>query len=227
MFDSLPVHFMDESKITSRTDRYKIAIKETILSVLSAVRVRELRAEYASGKESIADISQRTGVPPVLLWSLLTPLYEKTHIKHKLLRLETQIHAMWAKGVSPAIIAKTLRILESEVANYTTEQFSEKMFRLRPWYVDRPFVLDATESRWNALMGDKLPPASRLGWKPGELLAIDPDKLGRCPICGMMVHMPCYACALKEFLKHNTLPEAEEARDIEDADEVLPDLMFR
>jgi len=55
---------MDESKSSSRTDRYKAAIKETILSLLSATRVRELRAEYASGKESIADLSQRTGVPP-------------------------------------------------------------------------------------------------------------------------------------------------------------------
>ena len=218
---------MDEVKITSRTDRYKAAIKETILSVLSAARVRELRAEYAEGKESIADLSQRTGVPPVLLWSLLTPLFEKTHLKHKLLRLETQIHAMWAKGIPLAAMAKTLKILESDVLNYTTEQFSEQMFRLRPWYADRPLVVDATESRWNALMGDTLPPASRLGWKQGELLGIDADKLGRCPICGQMVHMPCYACALKEFLKHNTLSQAEDAKDIEDADEVLPDLMFR
>jgi len=134
---------------------------------------------------------------------------------------------MWAKGIPLTEIAKTLKILESEAANYTTEQFSEKMYRLRPWYADRAFVVDAAESRWNDLMGDKLPPASRLGWKPGELLSIDPDKLGRCPICGRMVHMPCYACALKEFLKHNTIPPAEGARDIEDADEVLSDLMFQ
>ena len=120
-----------------------------------------------------------------------------------------------------------LKILESEAANYTTEQFSEKMYQLRPWYADRAFVVDAAKSRWNDLMGDKLPPASRLGWKPGELLGIDAEKVGRCPICGRMVHMPCYACALKEFLKHNTIPPAEEARDIEDADEVLPDLMFQ
>jgi hypothetical protein len=218
---------MDEANITSRTDRYKAAIKETILSLLTIPRVRELRAEYAGGKESIADLSQRTDVPPVLLWSLLTPLYEKTHIKHKQLRLETQIRALWTKGIAPAEIARRLKILESAVANDTTEQFSEKMFRLRPWYADRPFVVDAMESRWNELMGDKLPPASRLGWKPGELLPIEESKIGRCPICGEMVHMPCYACTLKEFLKHHTLPQAEETKDIEDGDETLPDLMFR
>jgi hypothetical protein len=181
-----------------------------------------------AGKESIAEFSQRTSVPPVLLWSLLTPLYEKTHVKHKQLCLETQIRTLWAKGVSTAEIAKTLKILESEVVNYTTEQFSEKMYRLRPWYADRKIVLDPMTRRWNEFMGeDKLPPASRLGWKPGELMPIEEDKLGRCPICGEMVHMPCYACTLKEFLKHHTVPHADEVKDIEEVDDILPDLMFR
>jgi hypothetical protein len=219
---------MDEVKIPSRTDRYKKAIHVTILSQLDVPRVRELRAEYASGRESIAELSQRTDVPPVLVWSLLTPLFEKTHIKHKLLHLETQIRALWTKGVSLAEIAKVLRIQEAEVVNYTTEQFSEKMYRLRPWYADRKIVLDPMERRWNEFMReDKLPPASRLGWKPGELMPIEADKLGRCPICGEMVHMPCYACTLKEFLKHHTVPHADEVKDIEEVDEILPDLMFR
>jgi hypothetical protein len=71
---------MDVKQSTAqRADRYKLAIKTMILSQLPPARIREIRREYLSGRETIAEYSQRTGVPPVLLWSLLTPLFEKTH----------------------------------------------------------------------------------------------------------------------------------------------------
>ena len=76
-------------------------------------------------------------------------------------------------------------------------------------------------------MQGALPPASRIGQNRGELREIPANRLGRCPTCGEMCHMPCYACIVREHVKNNDVPKAEEVPDDEDEDDVLPTLMFR
>jgi hypothetical protein len=220
---------MDAVVPPTRTKRYKAAIQKFVLSKLSPDRVRELRKEYAEKQETIADLSQRTGVPPVLLWAALTPLHEKVQIKHRLLSLETQIYAMLAQNIPRSRIAEELAITENDVANYTVHQFSERMYNLRPWYNQRHVsVTCRTEDpQWEHFTRENLPPASRIGWMAGELSGIKPEKLGRCPTCGKLVHMPCYACALKEHLKTNPVPPAKDIPVEEEEDEPLPALMFR
>ena len=199
-----------------------------VLSRLSVSRVQSLREEYAAGRESIAEFSQRTNIPPVLLWVILNPLHEKTQIKYKLLSRETRIFAMLEKGKSVAEIAKSLAITVKEVADYTSERFAPVMYRLRVWYSDRPVSLaDESGENWLLAMKDVLPPTSRIGHERGELRAIPANKLGRCPNCGKLVHMPCYSCIVLEYVKNNDVPRAEEVVDDEEDDEILPSLMFR
>jgi hypothetical protein len=213
----------------TRTKRYKVAIQKFVLSKLSPDRIRELRKEYADNHVTIAELSQKTGVPPVLLWAALTPLYEKVQIKHRLLNLETKIYEKLTHNIPRSQIATELALTENEVANYTVNQFSEMMFTLRPWYNQRysSAESDDEETEWEHFTDENLPPASRIGWMAGELSAIKPEKLGRCPTCGKLVHMPCYACALKEHLKTNPVPPAKEVAVDDAEEEPLPPLMFR
>jgi len=211
----------------SRVEHYRSEIKSLILSSLSVGRVRELRKEYLEGYSTIAEFSQRTDLPPVLLWAVLTPLYERTHTKYKYLQLEFRIYNLTAKGASLKEIAKTLHITEREVLNYTKDRFSEYMYNLRPWYNARPVSVYEDEDKWAMDAGVVLPPASRIGQRAGELSDIDATKLGRCPTCGQKVHMPCYACAVKEYLKENRVPRAEDVADPVSEQDLLPKLMFR
>jgi len=213
----------------TRTERYKQTIQKMVLSRLSPDRIWELRREYEDKLETIADLSARTGVPPVLLWSALTPLYEKVQIKHKLLQLEIRIYDLLARNFSRSWIADELMMTETDVDNYTVDQFSDTMFRLRSWYCDQHASASSTvgDERWEYFTEANLPPASRIGWKAGDLAAIPEDRLGRCPTCGEKVHLPCYACALKEYLKENKISQAAEVSDADDEEEPLPSLMFR
>ena len=211
----------------SRADRYRSEIQLLILSKLSVARVRELRQEYLAGGITIADLSLRTDVPPVLLWALLTPLYERTHIKYKLLQLESKIYSLRAKGESYGDIAAKLCISDQEVKNYTEDRFSSFMYQLRPWYTACEASVYDDEDRWSQEIGVPLPPASRIGLKAGEIKELPPEKIGRCSICGKKVHMPCYACAVREYLKNNKVPRAESVVDALEEGYMPPPLMFR
>jgi hypothetical protein len=217
-----------EAPSQTRLERYRVAIQSMVLSRLSVSRVQSIRKEYAGGRETIAEFSQRTNIPPVLLWVVLNPLHEKTQIKYKLLSRETRIFTMLEKSKSVAEIVKTLAITEKEVADYTSERFAPVMYRLRVWYSDRPVSLaDESGENWLETMKDILPPTSRIGHERGELRAIPANKLGRCSTCGRLVHIPCYSCIVEEYVKNNDVPRAEEVVDEEEDDEILPSLMFR
>ena len=215
-----------EAAAPTRADRQMATIKSLILSRISVSRAREGRKEYLRGKETIAELSARLDIPPVLLWTVLTPLYDRTQAKYRHLRMETAIYTRWTKGDPIAEIARQLQISEEEVANYTSERFSERAFALRPWYKDRHLLDIEDEEQWVAATGAILPPASRVGQIAGELTGIVEEKLGRCPTCGKKVHMPCYACWLRDYLKNHKVPKAQEVEDDEE-EELLPSLMFR
>jgi len=220
---------MEASATQTRTERYRSVVKEIILTKLGARRVRKLRKIYSEGKKTIADLSRETETHPVLLWSALTPLHEKTQLKRQLLCRETKIYDLLAKGHSFAEIAKAMLMSEKEVRNYTVDQFLEAMFQVRPWYNNQIHAQCDKDDVdvYAQIMGDHRPPTSLLGQQRGDLMTIAPDELGRCPTCGRLGRIPCYECALKEYLKNNEVPAAREVLPEEDTEERLPELMFR
>jgi len=218
-----------ESSTQTRTEKRKEDIKRIVLAKLAPRKVRELRKVYADGKKTIADIAREYDVLPVLLWAALTPLYEKGHIKQQLLQRETRIHELLEQGMSYAKIAKTLLISEKEVRNYSSDKFEEPMFRLRPWYNNRMYSQDNDDDvdRYALITGDTRPPTSYFVNKQGESGGIPPEELGRCPTCGRLGRIPCYECALKEYLKKIKVAPARAVRPEEDTEERLPELLFR
>jgi len=219
---------MDASTQT-RTERRKEAIKQIVLANLTVKQVRAMRKEYTKGAKTIADISREFDVPPVLTWAALTPLYEKSHVKLQLLQRETRIYELLRHGRTQTWIAKTLLVSEKEVRNYTSDQFAEHVFHLRPWYNNRLHSQDNDDDvdKYAQLTGDFRPPTSYLGNKFGELVGIPKEELGRCPTCGRLGRIPCYECALKQYLKDNKVGTAKALRPEEDTDERLPQLLFR
>ena len=212
------------SKPSRRVVRRKNLL-ELILSLLSPSQVRNLRAGYAEGKMTIAELSRQSLCPPVLLYCILTPLWSKTPIKLRLLRVEKQVVLLKNHGLSERKIADRLKLPLSEIREHGSRRFSERVITKRPWYHLRaprpkdPNVLEYEEST--------LPPTTRLDWQNGTLLDI-PDALkGWCPTCGHLVTMPCLACRVRADMATRTIPRAEEYEDTEDEDDREPDLLFR
>ena len=193
-----------------------------ILSLLSPNQIRKLRDRYTEGNITIAELSQMSECPPVLLYSILTPLWSKTAIKLRMLRLEKQVYLLRNKGYSTPQIALQLRVSESIVREHAEEQFSEGIYRYRPWYNDRsPKPRDPNELEYDE---ETLPPTSRLGWIDGMLTDIPAAIKGRCPICGHIVSLPCLACRVRQDIASRVIPKAEgiqETEEDEDREEVL------
>jgi hypothetical protein len=211
----------------TRMARYRTGIKSLVLSRLSAEQMRLFRKRYQEESITIADLAEQMEIPPVVMWSALTPLNEKSVIKHKMLTLESKIYDLLAMAVPEEQIRKELAITEEELKQYTTDRFSEKMYHLRPWYNSRVLLESEDEEKWEEKMEGRLPPTSRIGWTSGELRAIEPERLGRCETCGRMVHLPCYACAVEEYVRKNNVPQAEEIQAEEEVVESSANLLFR
>lgn len=212
-------------KLTSRkTANRKKALLRTILSLLTPAETWKLRARYAEGKETIAELSQISKCPPVLLYSILTPLYVRTVLKTRLIRVEKQVALLEQKGWSVRKIARELKLPEKTVRENSTERFIASVYADRPWYNDRaPKPSDPDELIYDEAT---LPPTARLGWTDGKLTDIPPDLKGRCPTCGCLVFLPCLACRVRRDMRLRTIPKAEECNSGDDEGDVEPDLLF-
>jgi hypothetical protein len=207
----------------AKPDR-KAALKKLILTLLTPREVWRLRDRYNQGEETIMDLSQKSGCPPVLLYSVLTPLRNKTAIKLRMLRLEQRIYFMVRKGLRTSEIAKELNLEERVVREYSEDQYEPAVVLMRAWYNDRhPKPPDPNEVVYDERT---LPPTSRLGWSDGVLTDIPPERKGRCPTCGHMVSLPCLACRVREDMRTHRLPAVEEYDDSADDDIREPELLF-
>jgi hypothetical protein len=202
----------------------KAALKKLILSLLTPREVWRLRECYRKGEDTIMELSRKSGCPPVLLYSVLTPLFSKTAIKLKMLRMEQKVYFLYRKGLRVSEIAKELNTTEQIVREYSEDQYEDKIALLRAWYNNRsPKPPDPNERIYDEAT---LPPTSRLGWSDGVLTDIPPDRKGRCPTCGAIVSLPCLACRVRADMRSGTIPPAEEYDDTLDEDVRDPDLSF-
>jgi len=212
------------SKPNRRTVRRKNLL-ELILSLLSPGQVRKLRARYAEGRSTIAELSRQSQCPPVLLYCILTPLWSKTPIKLRLLRIEKSVMLLKSQGLSEHKIAAQLKLPLAVVREHGSRRFSEQVMAERSWYHLRaprpkdPNVLEYEEST--------LPPTTRLGWQDGALMDIPAAVKGRCPTCGHLVAIPCLACRVRADMANRTILPAGEYEETEDEEEMEPDLLFR
>ena len=204
--------------------RRKTLLKQ-ILSLLSTRQIWKLRHRYAEGRESIAELARRSGCPPVLLYCVLTPLRSHTALKLRMLRIEMETDRLHAAGKSLRTIARTLRLPESVVAEYTDRRYADETYRTRPWYHERaPKPPDPNEWFYDE---KTLPPTSRLGWTDGALTDIPKEHKGRCPTCGATVFLPCLACRVRHDMVTRTISPLEDYDDEADQEEREPDLLFR
>jgi hypothetical protein len=202
----------------------KGALKKLILSLLTPREVWRLRSRYTQGDDTIMELSRKSGCPPVLLYSILTPLYSKTAIKLKMLRIEQRVYFLVREGLRLRDIAKRLDMTEQAIREYSEDQYEDKVALLRSWYNDRsPKPSDPNELVYAE---DTLPPTSRLGWSDGVLTDISDDRKGRCPTCGYLVSLPCHACRVREDMKKRSIPHAEECDDSRDDEAVREELFF-
>jgi hypothetical protein len=198
-----------------------------ILQLLSPRQVRKLRARYNLGRETVAELSQISGCPPVLLYSLLTPLWSRTAEKLRLLRQETRTGSLHRQGFSSEEIADRLSLPVPTVREHLEERFSVSVFLARPWYNDRA---PDPEDRDTALYEEStLPPTSRLGWRDGSLTDLPPEVSGRCCVCGCRGYVHegrCLACRVRMDMAERKIPHAAEVSDEEEKEEREPDLLF-
>ena len=209
----------------NKTALQKKALLELILLLLSPKQVHKLREAYAEGKDTIAELSQRSGCPPVLLYSVLTPLWAKTALKLRLFRIERQVVSLKNKGLSDTQIAKQLKLSIDIVNEHSDKQYEESTYQLRPWYTDRaPRPRGPNDLEYDE---DTLPPTSRLGWMDGMLTDIPAAVKGRCETCGRLVFMPCLECRVKRDMQIRTISSATEFLPEDEEDGVVEDdLLF-
>jgi hypothetical protein len=195
-----------------------------ILSLLTPSQIDKLRARYSFGKETIAELSKISLCPPVLLYSVLSPVWVKTELKLRLLRAEKQVVLLHNKGYTNAQIAKETKLPLDTVQCHTDDRFHPEMFLARPWYHDKaPKPPDPNELIYDEA---SLPPVSRLGRTDGILTDIPEERRGWCPSCGHLVSMPCLACRVKRDMLLRQIPKAKEFDPAEEEDEIEPELMF-
>ena len=208
----------------TRTARNKRNLRALILSLLTPQEIWNLRKRYALGKETIMEMAKRSHCPPVLLYCVLTPLYSKTAMKLRMLRIESRVVPLYARAWSVRKIAKLLKIPEREIREYTVDLYSESTVRVRPWYHDRaPRPVDPNEILYDE---GTLPPTSRLDWQNNQLSEIDEKRKGRCPECGRMMYLPCLPCRIQRDLIRGIIPKAAEFDPADEEDEVEPELLF-
>jgi len=208
-----------------KTANRKKRLLELILSLLSSRQVWKLRNRYAQGRESIAELAQLSGCPPVLLYCVLTPIRSRTALKLKMLRIEIQVDRLRAEGKSLRTIARTLRLPEAVVAEHSDRRYANETYLARPWYHDRaPKPPDPNELLYDE---NTLPPTARLGWMDGALTDIPKENKGRCSTCGCLVFLPCLACRVRNDMAIRMIPKPEEHDDTQDHEEREPDLLFR
>ncbi len=207
-----------------KTANRKKALSNLILSLLSPRQIWKLRSRYAEGRDSIADLAERAECPPVLLYCVLTPLWSKTALKLKLLRVEIKVEELRAQGRSIRAIAEILQLPESDIAEHADRRYASETYLVRPWYHDRaPRPVDPNELLYDE---ETLPPTSRLGWIDDRLTDIPKEQKGRCPTCGHLVFLPCLACRVRHDMATKTIPKAPEYDDAEDREEREPELLF-
>jgi len=208
----------------TRTANQRKCLISLILSLLAPVQIRNLRKRYALGQETIAELSKLSQCPPVLLYSVLTPIKSQTPLKLRLLRVEKQVVLLQNEGWSNQQIAEKLNIPLASVREHTDACFQPEMYLARPWYHEKaPKPEDP-----NALIYDEatLPPTSRLGWTDNALTDIPEERKGRCPICGYLCSLPCHACRVKHDMMLRTIPKVTDFDPADEEDEVEEDLMF-
>jgi len=214
-----------QSASSRKTTNRKKSLLNLVLSLLSVRQVWKLRRRYAEGKQTIAELSQTSECPPVLLYCVLTPLWSRTALKLKMLRLETKIDALRHEGKSIRAITRLLKQPESIVREYSEKRFAGETCLVRPWYHERaPKPRDPNELFYDE---ETLPPTSRLGWIDGSLTDIPKEHKGRCPTCGHLVFLPCLACRVRQDMETKTIAKPQEHDDTEDENEREPDLLFR
>lgn len=192
--------------------------------MLSPTQIWKLRERYAEGRETIAEMSLATQCPPVLLYCALTPLWSKTAMKLRLLRLEKEVTLLSRSGWSVRKIARHLKRPERVIREYDDDRFSEAVYLQRSWYNDRaPRPRDPDELIYDE---KTLPPTTRLGWQDGQLLDIPEERKGRCPTCGHLVSLPCLACRLRQDMELKRITPAEEFDPADEEDDIEPDLLF-
>lgn len=215
---------LHDNDYVTKTVKNKRKLQELILALLTPKEVWSLRTAYSRGRETVAELSQRSHCPPVLLYCILTPLSTKTAMKLRMLRLESQIVPLFVRNQGVRKIAKALNLPERTVREYTTELFSAKTCELRPWYFQRaPKPPDPNELVYDE---DTLPPTSRLEWQNNQLNEIDEQRKGRCPECGRMMYLPCLPCRLLRDMEQRDIPRAEEFDPTDEEDDIEPDLLF-
>ena len=222
---------MSQSDSTAGTLKFnrrairKKNLHDLILTLLTASQIGKLRARYAEGRENIAELSRISNCPPVLLYSILTPLWSKTPIKLRMLRLEKSVVLLRNRGMSEKKIAMELDIPIAVVREHGSHRFSERIAAQRPWYQLRapkpkdPNVYEYDEST--------LPPTTRLGWQDGTLLDIPAAIKGRCPSCRCIVSLPCLACRVREDREKGLIPPISVDDEREEEEWLEPDLLFQ
>lgn len=209
---------------SKKTFDRKSALKKLILSLLTPREVWKLRDHYLSSDDTIMALSQRSGCPPVLLYSILTPLYTKTAIKLQMLRMESKVYLLLKKGYRISEVARMLGTTEQTVREYSDYQYDDSVVVKRAWYNDSsPKPPDPDDVQYDET---DLPTTSRLGWTDNQLSDIPKERKGRCPTCGHLVWLPCHACRVREDMKNHKLPTAKEYKDTDDDDFREPELFF-
>jgi len=221
---SQPQPFPRASRSAIRAANNRKAVLSLILSLLSPNQVKKLRARYHLGTETIAELSQLSQCPPVLLYSILTPLWSQTPMKLRLLRVEKQVVLLRNEGYSNEQIAEQIKIPLATVLEHTDECFHPEMYLGRPWYHEKaPMPEDPNELVYDEAT---LPPTSRLGWMDNALTDIPEERKGRCPICGALCSLPCHACRVRHDMMMRSIPKVKEFDPADEEDEIEQDLMF-
>jgi hypothetical protein len=186
----------------------KRRLGDLVRSLLSDAGIRRLRAEYSRGACTVMLLSQQTGVPPVLLYSVVSPIHIGLKYKLEEVPIEAAVDALWKTGVDFVGMTDRLCLPRDIIYRNSFGRFSADTISMRKWYNDYYQVYTSSDT---VIYGeDTLPPTSRLGWTVGRadggLRDVQEGTIGRCPICGNRVYLPCLACRLRADMQDKTFP---------------------
>jgi hypothetical protein len=198
----------------------KRQLGDLVQALLSKQQTCNLCAEYSKGRSTIQQLSQAKGIPPLLVYGVVTPRHIALQYKLNGIPIEHRVNELWKRGASMDEMLERLQLPADIIHQYSFGRFSTSTIAKCKWYNERYQIY--TTSDIMVYSAKTLPPTSRLGWTDTGLHEMDGGTIGRCEICGRRVYLPCLACRLEADMEVRTLPRSLEYDDpVEDNNTLL------
>jgi hypothetical protein len=201
----------------------KRQLANLIGELLTQSHIRKIQAEYSKGQLAIMQISQTMGVPPVLVYGVVTPIHIALGYKLREIPIETRINTLWKQGYTIGDMVTKLRLPSEVIYQHSFGRYSEDVLLMRKWYMQ--CYNRYTHSEITTYEETSLPPTSRLGWvasngdASSKLRDVEEATIGRCPICGNKVYLPCLACRTREDIKNKVVPQQLPVNEYEEEEQ--------